>query len=105
MLLLGDSINDVRDSLCYFLAMKILMMLALAYTHPEMLVDTEWLSNHLNDPGIRIVDMRAQGYDASHIPGAVFLANAAIRDAKHPPEFVPSKADFEKLMSDLGISN
>jgi thiosulfate/3-mercaptopyruvate sulfurtransferase len=68
-------------------------------------VDTDWLSKHLTDPDIRIVDMRAQGFDASHIPGSVYLANAAIRDAKHPPEFVPSKADFEKLMAQLGISN
>jgi thiosulfate/3-mercaptopyruvate sulfurtransferase len=81
------------------------MMLLLAYARPQLLVDTDWLAAHLNDPGIRIVDMRNQGYDTSHIPGAVFLANAAIRDAKHPPDFLPSKAEFEKLMAQLGISN
>ena len=85
--------------------MKIMMMLLLAYARPEMLVDTNWLAAHLRDPDIRIVDMRNQGYDAGHIPGAVYLANASIRDTKNIPDFVPSKADFEKLMSQLGISN
>src|SRR3954469_19961251 len=85
--------------------MKTLMVLLLAYARPQMLVDTDWLSKNLSDSEIRIVDMRAQGFDASHIPGSVYLANAAIRDAKGAPNFVPSKQDFEKLMSQLGISD
>src|SRR6478609_6937474 len=85
--------------------MRMLMVLLMAYARPQLLVDSDWLAKHLSDPDIRIVDMRAQGFDASHIPGSVYLANAAIRDTKRPPEFVPSKADFEKLMSQLGISD
>ncbi len=27
-----------------------------AYAHPEALVETSWLADHLNDPGIRIVE-------------------------------------------------
>ena len=75
------------------------------YARPEMLVDTAWLTQHASDPGIRIVDMRPNGYLAGHIPGAVFLANAAIRDTKNPPSFVPNAADFSALMRRLGISN
>ena len=26
------------------------------YTHPESLVETDWLAQHLNDPAIRIVE-------------------------------------------------
>jgi thiosulfate/3-mercaptopyruvate sulfurtransferase len=56
------------------------------------LADTEWLATHLEDPGIRIVDIRGvvrtvtdgstqhatylglpDAYNASHVPGAVFL--------------------------------
>ena len=87
--------------------MKTMLVLLLAYARPQMLVETDWLAAHLNDPSIRIVDLRqaAQGYEAGHIPGAVYLANAAIRDTKAAPTFLPSKADFEKLMSSLGISN
>ena len=75
------------------------------YARPEMLVDTAWLVQHASDPGIRIVDMRPNGYAAGHIPGAVLLANAAIRDTKNPPSFVPNAADFSALMQRLGISN
>ena len=87
--------------------MKTMLVLLLAYARPQMLVETDWLAAHLNDPSVRIVDLRqaAQGYEAGHIPGAVYLANAAIRDTKMAPTFLPSKADFEKLMSSLGISN
>lgn len=64
-----------------------LAMLALvAYAEPEALVSTEWLSAHLNDPDVRIVDMRraAGDYDQGHLPNAVFLANDDIRRPKNP---------------------
>ena len=75
------------------------------YTRPQMLVDTAWLAQHASDPDIRIVDMRPNGYASGHVPGAVFLANSAIRDMKNPPSFVPAAAEFEALMRRLGISN
>jgi thiosulfate/3-mercaptopyruvate sulfurtransferase len=75
------------------------------YARPEMLVDAAWLAAHLNDPGIRIVDMRPRGYAEGHIPGAVWLDNNAIRIAKRPPSYVPTPTEFEELMATLGISN
>ena len=27
-----------------------------SYAHPEVLVDTEWVAQHLNDPNVRIVE-------------------------------------------------
>jgi thiosulfate/3-mercaptopyruvate sulfurtransferase len=46
------------------------------YAHPEVLVDTEWLASHLNDKGIRIVevDVDTGAYDLGHIPGAIAWA-------------------------------
>ena len=44
---------------------------ALAYVHPKQLVETEWVAAHAKDSGIRIVDMRQNGYAAGHVPGAV----------------------------------
>jgi thiosulfate/3-mercaptopyruvate sulfurtransferase len=86
----------------------IMALFLTAYAHPELLVETDWLAGHLNDPGIRVVDMRmaATGspYAAGHIPGAVELLNSAIRTAT-PPNFVPSPREFEQLMARLGISN
>jgi thiosulfate/3-mercaptopyruvate sulfurtransferase len=75
---------------------------------PESLVDTAWLAAHLDDPNIRIVELRRNGeadYLSGHIPGAVNLLNDAIRDPKNPPTFLPSRDAFEKLMGQLGISN
>ncbi|QLQ04647.1 MAG: hypothetical protein HZY76_23730 [Anaerolineae bacterium] len=50
-----------------------------AYTHPESLVSTQWVAEHLNDPGVRIVEVvwgsqsayGWQAYASGHIPGAV----------------------------------
>ena len=75
------------------------------YARPELLVDTAWLAQHLNDSNIRIVDMRARGYGDGHIPEAVFLDNNWIRNPKAPPTFLPTPQEFEALMSRLGISN
>jgi thiosulfate/3-mercaptopyruvate sulfurtransferase len=75
------------------------------YARPQMLVDTAWLAAHVNDAGVRVVDMRPNGYATGHVPGAVHLANSAIRDSKNPPGFVPSPAVFESLMGRLGITN
>src|SRR5262249_13075542 len=42
------------------------------YAHPELLTETEWLAQHLNNPKVRIIDARSpQQYSAGHIPGAV----------------------------------
>jgi thiosulfate/3-mercaptopyruvate sulfurtransferase len=83
------------------------ILAAATYAHPEMLVSTDWLAAHLNDPDIRIVDLRraAGDYQAGHLPNAVYLANDKIRDAGAPPTFLPTQAEFETLMGTLGISN
>ena len=78
---------------------------AMVYAHPEQLVETDWVAAHAADQAVRIVDMRRSGYDAGHVPGAVYLAPEAIRDAKNPPTFLPSPAEFERMMAGLGISS
>jgi thiosulfate/3-mercaptopyruvate sulfurtransferase len=42
------------------------------YARPEMLVPTQWVDEHKNDPGIAIVevDVDTKAYDEGHIPGA-----------------------------------
>lgn len=89
------------------MSLLIAMLLAAqsGYARPELLVDSTWLSGHLNDPAVRIVDLRPRGYDDGHIPGAVWLDNNAIRIAGRPPDFLPTPAEFEELMARLGISN
>ncbi|MDD2675949.1 MAG: sulfurtransferase [Methylacidiphilaceae bacterium] len=65
------------------------------YSHPEALVETAWLADHLQDPGIRIVESNEDVllYDTGHIPGAVHIDWRAdlndpwIRDYIAPDQF------------------
>jgi thiosulfate/3-mercaptopyruvate sulfurtransferase len=76
------------------------------YAHPEVLVSTEWVAEHLNDPKVRIVesDEDVLLYDIGHIPGAVMLDWHT--DLQNPVErdFI-DKAGFEDLMRRAGIAN
>lgn len=76
------------------------------YSNPDVLVSTDWLAAHLNDPGIRIVESNEDPllYPSGHIPGAVQIdwthdLNDAVRR-----DYLDAAA-FEKLMSRNGISN
>jgi thiosulfate/3-mercaptopyruvate sulfurtransferase len=82
-----------------------LAVLAVAYAHPEQLVDTDWVAAHAADANVRVVDMRQSGYPDGHVPGAVCVSPVAIRDAKAPPTFLPTPAAFEEMMSKLGIGD
>jgi thiosulfate/3-mercaptopyruvate sulfurtransferase len=47
-----------------------------AYAHPEVLVETDWLANHLDDPKIRVAEVdydSAANYELGHLPGAVLF--------------------------------
>jgi thiosulfate/3-mercaptopyruvate sulfurtransferase len=45
---------------------------AKGYAHPESLVSTAWLAEHLNDPALRVIesDEDVLLFDSGHIPGA-----------------------------------
>ncbi len=80
--------------------------MAQSYAHPEYLVDTEWVAQHLKDPQVRIVESDEDFllYETGHIPGAVKVD--WFTTLQHPVrrDFL-SKADFEALCSQLGIAN
>jgi len=47
-----------------------------AYAHPEVLVETSWVSSHANDPKVRVAEVDydpAANYEMGHIPGAVLF--------------------------------
>ncbi|MFD7324915.1 sulfurtransferase [Streptomyces sp. NPDC059875] len=48
-------------------------MVTNGYSHPETLVDTEWLAAHLDDPTVRVIDVDEDTtvFEHAHIPGAV----------------------------------
>jgi thiosulfate/3-mercaptopyruvate sulfurtransferase len=81
-------------------------MSAPTYAHPETLVDTQWVADHLSDPNVRIIEADEDPllYEVGHIPGAVKLDwHVDVQDPIRR-DFV-NKADFEKLCSRYGISN
>jgi Rhodanese-related sulfurtransferase len=79
----------------------------MGYAHPEVLVDTEWVVNHLKDPKVKIVEVDYDpntAYFAWHIPGASLLT---WKDhIRHPVrrDFVEPE-QFAKFMEERGISN
>jgi thiosulfate/3-mercaptopyruvate sulfurtransferase len=83
----------------------LLLALSVGYTHPEQLVDTTWVAAHLRDAGVRVLDVRRSGFDAGHIPGALWLDPESIRDPKSTPSFMLAAAEFERVMGRLGVSN
>ena len=77
------------------------------YAHPEVLVETEWVAQHLNDPQVRIVEADEDPllYEAiGHIPNAAKLDwHTDVQDPVRR-DFV-NKQDFEALLNRYGIKN
>jgi thiosulfate/3-mercaptopyruvate sulfurtransferase len=75
------------------------------YAHPESLVSTDWLAEHLTDPNVRIIESNEDVllYDTGHIPGAIHvdwrrdLNDQTIRDYIDPE-------GFSKLAGSIGIT-
>jgi thiosulfate/3-mercaptopyruvate sulfurtransferase len=76
------------------------------YTHPEVVVSTDWVSGHLNDPKIKIVesDEDVLLYEVGHIEGAVKIDWQTDLQDQIVRDYV-DKAKFEKLLSEKGIAN
>ncbi len=75
------------------------------YIHPETLVDTQWLSEHLDDPNIRILemDLSSESYDRGHIPGSIFWN--AMTTFKPDLRFNFDTVTMEELLGKSGITN
>jgi len=72
---------------------------------PDVLVSTDWVAQHRNDPNVRVVevDVDTTGYNQGHVPGAIGwnwttdLCDTVVRD------IVP-KDKLEKLLGQSGIT-
>lgn len=74
------------------------------YAHPEVLVSTEWVAAHANDPKVRVaeVDVDTKAYDEGHVPGAIGWAwNTQLCDTVRRD--ILSQQQFEELMSGSGV--
>jgi thiosulfate/3-mercaptopyruvate sulfurtransferase len=76
------------------------------YKHPEVLVTTDWVSQHLNDPKVRLieVDVDTSAYDKGHIENAIgWNWQSQLQD--NVRRDLLGQREFEELCSKSGISN
>ncbi|MGH7469902.1 MAG: sulfurtransferase [Longimicrobiales bacterium] len=86
--------------------MKLAAIEGRGYAHPEVLVDTDWVAEHLDEPGIRMieVDVDTAAYEQGHLPGSIGwnwttqLCDTLVRDIIPP-------AKLDELMSASGVGN
>jgi thiosulfate/3-mercaptopyruvate sulfurtransferase len=77
--------------------------------HPEMVVSTQWLADHLKDPNIVVLQVGAAmgperaGYDAGHIPGARLLAPGDFMEGEDAE--LPSPEKLKETFEKLGVSD
>ncbi|GMV86911.1 MAG: sulfurtransferase [Dehalococcoidia bacterium] len=75
------------------------------YANPDVLVSTDWVAAHLNDPTIRIVESNEDQllYPSGHIPGAVQVDWVADLNDPLRRDYL-QREGFEKLMSRIGAT-
>jgi len=76
------------------------------YAHPDALVETAWAQDHLNDSGLRFVevDVDTTEYGKGHIPGAVgFNWQTQLNDPVRRD--IATKQEMEELLSAAGIGS
>ncbi len=80
--------------------------MATPYAHPEVLVETGWVAEHLNDPSVRIVESDEDYllYDTGHVPGAVKVDWFSVLQHPVRRDFLTQSA-FEELCSANGIGS
>ena len=76
------------------------------YAHPEYLVETDWVADHLKDPQVRIIESDEDFllYETGHIPGGVKVDWFTTLQHSVRRDFI-TQAEFESLCSRLGIAN
>ncbi len=80
---------------------------AVAYKHPEVLVETSWVSEHLKDSNIRIAEVDydpTANYNLGHIPGSVLFD---WRNDMNDPlsRDILSMKQLEDLLSRTGVNS
>jgi len=85
-----------------------LMAAAAPAVRSNMLVSTDWLSQHLTDPKMVVLHISGNrnAYDAGHIPGARFIAMSDLAITRDGiPNELPAVADLKKLLEAVGVSD
>ena len=75
------------------------------YAHPEVLVSTDWVTQHLKDPKVRLVESNEDIllYDTGHIPGAVKIDWTTDLNDQTIRDYV-DRERLQKLLRSKGIN-
>ena len=75
------------------------------YAHPDVLVSTDWVQQHLNDPSIRVIESNEDTllYASGHIPGAVHVDWTSDLNDQIRRDYI-TRGGFEQLMSRIGAT-
>src|SRR5438876_642407 len=74
----------------------------------EMLISTDWLASHLNDPKVVVLHIARERahYDQGHIPGARFIAwNELTTTREGLQNELPAVEELQKLFERVGASD
>ncbi|MEM9951345.1 MAG: sulfurtransferase [Chloroflexota bacterium] len=76
-----------------------------AYANPDVLVSTDWVAEHLNDPNVRIIESNEDAllYPSGHITGAVEVDWTSDLNDQVVRDYI-GKEGFEALASRIGIT-
>ena len=75
------------------------------YAHPEVLVSTDWVEQHLNDPSVRLIESNEDTllYASGHVPNAVHVDWTSDLNDQLRRDYI-TREGFEKLMSRIGAT-
>jgi thiosulfate/3-mercaptopyruvate sulfurtransferase len=77
------------------------------YAHPEVLVDTDWVDQHKNDPKVRVAEVDydpTANYTLGHVPGSVLIDWKA--DINDPvTRNIVTKQACESLLQRVGVND
>jgi thiosulfate/3-mercaptopyruvate sulfurtransferase len=78
----------------------------MTYAHNDVLVSTDWVLEHHNDPNVRLIEVDEDVllYETGHIPGAVKLDWHTELQRPDVRDFVDEQG-FAELMAQKGVSN
>jgi len=75
------------------------------YAHPDVLVSTDWVAEHLHDPNVRLIESNEDTllYSAGHIPRAAHVDWTSDLNDQLRRDYITREA-FERLMSRIGAT-
>jgi thiosulfate/3-mercaptopyruvate sulfurtransferase len=75
------------------------------YAHPEVLVSTDWVAEHLHDANLRLIESNEDTllYASGHVPGAVHVDWTADLNDQIRRDYI-TREGFEQLMSRIGAT-